>query len=511
VGLVRPGIPTIADILIAAGVVGREQIAAALDHQRAAGTRIGEALVELGSATEPDIGWALARQLGYTYVDLAPDSLDLELLLGFPEGLLHRLLAVPLVRTERTLSVAFGDPTDREALAEMERVAGLPIVPSVATPSSIRLALDRVAAARHGGHRAPGAQALAHVAPSVAREGSGSALLAGHVRRALLAGASEIHILPKGGEEITVFHRVGRRLVDAGSGPADLTYLLVARLEALGGPAYDGEQTHARGRAVCPLSEQSVVLDISLLASEAGLAITLGLRESQAAVPELGSLGLDPIDLACVRGVLDQPSGLVLVSGPAGAGCSTTLASLLAAVPMEGRRSIAFQCGNGVPLPSPTQLSLPPGQVRERWSEIVVGQAIDVVAVDHAFGAEHVAGVLATGASGRLLLATTDWSDSFALLNFLASRPGGADILGGRLRLVIQQRMACFEPGGRLQPVFEVLCVSDTLRDALRSGAPVARLRELAQADHHRSLADHVDALVQAGRLSPAEATRISG
>jgi hypothetical protein len=178
---------------------------------------------------------------------------------------------------------------------------------------------------------------------------------------------------------------------------------------------------------------------------------------------------------------------------------------------MEGRRSIAFQCGNGVPLPSPTRLSLPPGEVRERWSEIVVGQAADVVAVDHAFSAEHVAGVLATGGSGRLLLATTDWSDSFALLTFLASRPGGADILGRRLRLVIQQRMACFEPDGLLQPVFEILCLSDSLRDALRSGAPVARLRELAQADHQRSLADHVDALVQAGRLSSAEAARISG
>ena len=220
---------------------------------------------------------------------------------------------MPLVRSERSLSVAFGDPTDREALAEMERVAGLPIVPSVATPSSIATALDRFAGDRSRGLRRAGVQALVHAAPraSVSREGSGSALLAGHVRRALLEGALEIHILPEG-DEILVFHRVGPRLVYAGRGPSSLTYLLLARLEALGGPAYDGEQTHARGRAICPLAEQDVLLDISLLTSEAGLAITLGLRESSAAVPELDSLGIDPLDLACVRGVLDQPSGLVL-------------------------------------------------------------------------------------------------------------------------------------------------------------------------------------------------------
>jgi hypothetical protein len=122
--------------------------------------------------------------------------------------------------------------------------------------------------------------------------------------------------------------------------------------------------------------------------------------------------------------------------------------------------------------------------------------------------------VLATGATGRLVLATTDWSDSFALIEFLASRPGGAHVLAGRLRLVIQHRMACFDnenATSRMQPVFEVLCVSDPMRDALRSGAPANRLRELARTDHHRSLADRADALVRAGQLSPAEAARVAG
>jgi type II secretory ATPase GspE/PulE/Tfp pilus assembly ATPase PilB-like protein len=513
VGSVRPGVPTITDILLQAGVVGREQIAAALERQRVAGTRIGEALVELGSATEPDIGWALARQLGYTYVDLAPESLDLELLLTFSETLLRRLLAVPLVRSERSLSVAFGDPTDREALAEMERVAGLPIAPSVATPSSIRLALERLAAARLKAQGMSSAPALALVPPRAVASHEGSTFLAEHVRSALREGASEIHVLPKG-NEVLVFHRVGRQLVSAGSRPASLTFDLLARLEALGGPAYDGAQPHAVGRALCPLGENAVALDISLLASEAGLAITLGLSEASAVAPDLDSLSIDPVDLACVRGVLDQPSGLVLVSGPSRAGCSTTLASLLAAVPVQGRRSIAFQDGGGTSLPSPTRISLPREQVRERWSEIVAAQAADVVALDNVFGAEHVAGVLATGATGRLVLATTDWSDSFALIEFLASRPGGAHVLAGRLRLVIQHRMACFDnenATSRMQPVFEVLCVSDPMRDALRSGAPANRLRELARTDHHRSLADRADALVRAGQLSPAEAARVAG
>ncbi len=517
-GRVRPGIPTITDILLEAGVVTAEQIQAALVHQRGTGQRVGAALVELGAASEHDIGWALARQLGFTYLDLTPEALDPELVRGFPEGLLRRLLAVPLVRSGDTLSVAFGDPTDRGAIAELERVAGTRVVPSVAVPSMIEQVLDQLASARGDGavrliaaHPTPLAQrALA------LREGSGDQLLAGHLRAALAAQAHEIHFLPDG-ESLRVYHRVGGRLVFAGSGPASIVYLLLARLEALGGPAFDGEQTHAQGRALCPLDNEELLLDVSLLGGEAGLAITLGIREASSLVPSLDDLGFDPLDLACVRGVLDQAAGLVLVSGPARAGCSTTLASLLAAVSLDGRRSIAFERVTGAPLPLATRLKLAPEHARRCWREIVVGQNADVVALDDVFTGEDVADVLASEATGRLMLATTDWSDSFALIDFLASRTGGAQILADRLRLVIQQRMACVKSDGspgvsemaRARPVFEVLLVSDAVRAALREGEAVGWLRTLAAADGYRELSRQLDALVTLGRLDPAEAARV--
>ena len=517
-GLVRPGIPTITEILLEAGVVTAEQIDAALEHQRTAGVRVGEALVELGAASESDIGWALARQLGFTYLDVSLDALDPELIRSFPEGLLRRLLAVPLVSADHVLTAAFGDPTDREAIAELEHVAGMTVVPSVAVPSMIYQVLDRFAGSKGTGQSLPGTAHQAHHThrATLLREGSGAHLLAGQLRRAVNAHATEIHYLPEG-EEIRVLHRIGGRLVYAGSGPSSIGYLLLARLEALGGPAYDGEQTHCHGRAICPLGDQDVLLDVSLLGSETGLAITLGIHEASGAVPPLDQLGIDAVDLAFVRAMLDQPAGLVLVSGPTRAGCSTTLASLLNALPLEGRRSVAFERATGTPLPSQTRLALTPEHARRCWSEIAVGQSADVVALDDVFTGEEVAGVLASDASGRLVLATTDWSDSFALIDFLSSRPGGAHVLADRLRLVIQQRMAGFVDSTttddlqvpRPHPVFEVLVVSDAMRAAMRERAPIAKLRLLAAADGHRGLAEQLHALVAAGRLAAHEAARL--
>jgi len=513
-GPARTGTHYISEILLAAGVVTEQHIAAALAQQGRTGQRMGEALVELGAATENDIGWALARQFGYTFLDLSPEALDAELVASFPEGLLRRLLVVPLVRTESSLSAGFGDPTDHAAVAELERVSGMRIEPYVVAPSKLLHALDRLESARHDGHRrAPSSPLVAHHG-SVSRERAGEPLLAGHLRRATHLGASEIHFLPVG-DEMRVLHRVGARLVGAGSGPASLIPLLLARLEALGGPACQVESRHAARPRACPLDGRQVLLDVSLAGSEAGLSITLGLSTSDAGVRSLEQLGLDPVDLASLRGVLEQPSGLAFVTGPPRSGRTTTLASLLAAVPVETRRSVTFEGASGGPLPSPSRFAWPADEARACWGEIVVGQSADVVAVDDVFTGEHARGALDPAGSGRLVLASTDWCDGFALMDYLASRPGGAQILGERLRFVIQQRMASFEPPAgsgtvSLRPVFEVLFVSDAMRGALRDGAPIARLRELAAADQHRTLAERLHGLVAAGRLSAVEAARVA-
>src|SRR5438552_18841844 len=92
----------------------------------------------MGAATEEDIGWALARQLNLPFVDPRPEALDRELIQSFPEGLLHRLDAVPLVNEDPILSVALADPLDSVVLEELQRAAARPLTPAVATASGMR-------------------------------------------------------------------------------------------------------------------------------------------------------------------------------------------------------------------------------------------------------------------------------------------------------------------------------------------------------------------------------------
>ena len=497
----------LSSILLEAGVVTPAQVQSGLEHQLEMGGRFGEALVQIGAASESDIGWALSRQLGIPFIDLLPDSLDRELICGYSEATLRRLLALPIVRDDDSISIAFGDPTDFDAIAELERNAGVKVNLSVATPSSIRSMLDRVWRA-HPDH----SRSEPHVYYSRKGERAGAQLLNAHLSRAIAAGATEIHFLPAG-STVSVRYRVKGSLMTAGSEPTAAIDDLIARLDALGGPMFAGEDLHASGRVTCPMGDQEREIEVSLLGCEEGLAVRLGLATPSPALP-LEKLGLDPVDLARLRTVIDQPAGLVLVAGPSRSGCSTTLRALAAACSRDSNLTVAFEGRGERPFGAGVHARLDSGLSRERWGEIAVAQNADVVVLDGVLTGESVAGVLSSRASGRMLLASTDWCDSFALLDYLITRPAGAATIADRLHVVIEQRM--LQPDGERtpltstpRPLFEVLFVSDPLRERLRSGARVCDLYALARADGHRRLADHVRSLVEDGRVSASAASRL--
>jgi type II secretion system (T2SS) protein E/type II/IV secretion system protein len=503
-------------ILLEANVVKPEQVEAGLVRQRSTGLRIGETLVEMGAATEEDIGWALARQLNLPFVDLRPESLDRELIRSFPEGLLHRFDAVPLVNEELTLSIALADPTDSELVKELERAAGRPLTLAVATPSAIRSVLRGILGPPRDLHSGPPVSAM-DTRFDVQWERSGASFLLFQLEHACRGGASEIHFLPSRGS-LEVYHRIGGRLVRVGNEPPGALYYLLARLEALGGPVIDDRLAHVAGRIVCPIGgSKTMDLGVSLLFQEEGISVTLELRSVPTRLPMLEDLGFDSLDLAVLRDALEAPAGLGIVTGPPRSGGSTTLACLFAEIETIGRRCLAF----GVPpgrVPTEVSVSGPAADATRMWGEVAVAQCADIVVLDGVLVGTAISAALCVEAAGRLLLVRTDWTDTFALLEYLSTRAQDRAALAARLSFVIQQRLLRAEheapsvDGSGLQhdqtAVFEVLVAAESLRAALRAGAPAEKLHACAEADGMRPLAARLKVPAAGGTVSATEAVR---
>ena len=499
---------TLTRILVQAGVVSEHQVEQAIARQAETGQRSGELLVQMGAATEEDIGWALARQMELTFIDPRPETLDHDLIHSFPEEMLRRHDALPLVREGDVVAVAFGDPTDHEAIDELTLAAGRPLRLAVAAPSAIRRVLRDEYGPRQFTRRSTDRPAGGH-ATALQQHHAGSVFLLERLNEAHAAGAAEIHLLPHP-DRLEVWHRVAGRLVAATSRSRDALSDVLAWIEALDGPTLLPDERHSWGRVVCPAGATVVELAVSLLRQPAGVCVTIE-PQSPPVEPALERLGFEAVEVARLRGALSAPAGLGLIVGPPGSGGSTTLEAMAVEMERETRRCVRWNAG-----------ALADGGRYDSTAEgllTALMHGADAAVLDDV-PARGLVDTLAPAGSGRWVVARVVAADTFALLEQLASTPLERAALAERLQFVVQQRRAWRaretapeQPGSpvsRRCTVFEVLIVDDSLRAALRAGEPGEVLRARASASGFVPLSRRLQVLVGAGFVSAAEAARVA-
>lgn len=493
-------------ILVEAGVITDAQVEAGLARQRETGRRIGECLVELGFIAEVDIAWALARQLGLSFVDVQAETLDPTLVRAVPESVLRRLQMVPLVRDEDHLVMAAADPTDVEGMHEIEKLASRRVECVSATVSAIDRALDEVLGTRHT--RKVPTLATPGRNYDIVWERSGETFLQFHLTQAARAGAREVHFLQRD-RSLHVLHRVGTRLVHALQEPEDVLDALLGRLEALGMPGIAGDSGYDTWTGHVAIQGQPCAVIVSRLVAPGGTSVTVHLLRETREHARLDVLGLDGVDVARLRGLSTEPSGLVVVCGPTGSGCSTTLAAMLHELDVEARRWIVFARDARRWPVSSGAVEVVTGELVQRWRRIAVSHDADGLVLDGGLAGPRVRSVLGSATHGRWVLARTDWEDSLSLIEWLMSLPGGRVLLARRLRAVIQQRRIAGPPESpEVRACFEVLFVTDALRAAIENGADRRTLLELATRDGFRTLRERVQAGIAAGIHDPLDARR---
>ena len=436
---------TLASILIDGGIVTPEQVDAAFQQQLETGRLIGESLVEMGFTTEENIGWALSKQLGIPYVDLASGAADMDLIRRFPESLLRRIQAMPLFQNPEEMVIAMSDPTDREAVSEIEQAAGVPVSLVIGCPASIRRVLDNVYGPERPSRDAKTARATAAEAATIAAassgeqrhrvvwDRSGSTFFLYHVHTARGERASEIHFVPESGG-ISVHYRTDKGLEPRGVEQPETMLYLRTRLAHLGAPDLDNGDIAVQGHVVADLSGERVHVGVCHARGSSGVTTVLRLHPDRVQAPDLSTLGLSPLGEAEIREFIEGPEGLVIVYGPPRAGGSTVLASLASLAMRPERRVVAFEPWPTAPYPTEvTRIQFPAGDRSSvDWRQVAVGLGADVVVLDDLLLGDSVAELVDGAAVGRLVFARTGWIDGRALLQRLADSPNGRSVLRDR-------------------------------------------------------------------------------
>ena len=134
----------VGDMLVEAGTITRSQLNEALRHQAQHGGRLGTNLVELHFIDEKTLATFLAKQLSLPAVTAASiDRITRQVLDLIPAQNAEKLRVLPVREDAGKLWVAMTDPTDKNALGELEKLTRKPVRPMVCPELLMQYGLER--------------------------------------------------------------------------------------------------------------------------------------------------------------------------------------------------------------------------------------------------------------------------------------------------------------------------------------------------------------------------------
>lgn len=349
------------------------------------------------------------------------------------------------------------------------------------------------------------------------------------VDSALQAGASDLHVHVTPSRDAVVRARVDGVMIPWGELPASVAAPALTRMRAdadlaTGTALLVGE---GRVRHTGPAGTCDIRLTIAPLVGGAlKVAMRLPVLDLNAS---LDDLGFSPENLATVRGMLAAPSGLVLTTGPVGAGKTTTLLAALAEIGGPGKSVVTVEDPVERIVPGADQI-----EVREQsgytyehilrsllrmdMDSLLIGEIRDQATAQHA---------VQIAKAGRLVLSTLHSGSAVEALQRLHELSGL-----GRLEVtesvhgIISQRLvrkvhqdcsgqgcdACLFTGfsGRV-PLHEVLVVNDELREAMLAGSTKRVMQHVAERAGMRTFQQDAQRWLTAGTTTAAETERVLG
>jgi type IV pilus assembly protein PilB len=323
----------IGQLLVATRSITQGQLDQALDEQRRTGALIGDILVSMQFVSDENLAKALAQEARVPYVSLdgvTPEPAAASLV---PESLARGSMVLPLSRTPIQLKVAQADPFDVMAIDQLQRTTDLP-VDVVCAP---RGAISRLMDTAYGPSTASRLQGLVDDALAlinnplreVATEDSPIVKLIDTViEDAVRAGASDLHIEPEE-KDIHLRHRVDGVLAQVDLLPKQLQSPMVSRLKIMAGLDIAEQRLPQEGRITRMMAGRRVDFRVSSFPTVFGEKVAVRILEKEKIIRGLGELGLNRRNLILLRDLLSRSRGIVLVTGPTGAGKTTTLYSAL--------------------------------------------------------------------------------------------------------------------------------------------------------------------------------------
>ena len=335
------------EILYKAGLVGKEPLIKAIKTAKANKKRLGQVLVEQNLIDEDTLTKALAKQFGFSYVNLDKTVIPPEVMKLIPEDLIKRHNILPLSMDDGRMKLIISDPLNLDMMETLRFRLNADMEYCLANPSKIRDYIedsldetrseedDRLkhsidATAAELAEVSQELQAEALRAEAAGQDDSGPIIRLVNliIDNAYHMRASDIHIEPMA-DRVRIRYRVDGVCLEKDNIPKNMQAPLITRLKILSGMDIAERRLPQDGRIKRMISNQDIDFRVSALPGNHGESVVLRILRPDAVNIGIRALGFGQDDYEKFQKIITRPNGIFLVTGPTGSGKTTTLYAAL--------------------------------------------------------------------------------------------------------------------------------------------------------------------------------------
>jgi type II secretion system protein E len=542
-----------------------ESVARGIDGLLAEGQPPTRAFAVNGVAEEPLLRF-LARELGLTYVELEHRTFSREFLGRFPARVLLDRHILPVEGEHGELLAVTSDPFDSSGLDELRLASGKDLQVALAPLAEIDRCIKRylgvgadtvqsmISEAGENGLQVIDTEANEDMDLTEAAEGASIIRFVNQIlTEAIELRATDVHIEPFE-NTLRVRYRVDGVLQEASvaSEVKQFQAAIVSRLKILSKLDIAEKRVPQDGRIKIIISGREIDVRVSVIPMLYGEAVVLRLLDRSSVLLGMDKLGMSQRDLEVMHNILEQPHGIILVTGPTGSGKTTTLYAGLSQINDIRRKIITIEDPieyqlHGV---NQIQVSRKAGLTFASGLRSILRHDPDVVLVGEIRDTETAEIAIQASLTGHLVFSTLHTNDAPSAMTRLVDMGIEPYLVASSLEAVMAQRLVrvicpeCKEqiPANETKPlrerfgdrlpeklyrgrgcqrclgtgyrgrmgIFELMVVTDDVRSLILKNASAPDLRHVATGHGMTSLRDDGFRHLRDGRTTIEEVLRVT-
>jgi len=347
---------TIAEILLKKGLASKEQLDEAIKEKEKTDESLISVLNNRGIISEEDLLNILSEELKLPLIDLKRATIEKSVVDKVPVRFASWYKFMPVKIEANMLTIAVSSPLEIKIQDEIRFQLGLEIRMVLARQADI-LEMFKI----YYGLGADTVQSMLSVDTSrgketeieardnvediekLAEDASVIKLVNQIILDAYKRRATDIHIEPYR-QKVRLRYRIDGVLYDAKVPPEIKVFLraIISRIKVMSNLNIVEHRLPQDGRAIVKVHEQNLDLRVSCIPTSFGESIVIRVLPT-VMLYNLQKLGLSGEDLHTFKTLIQQPNGIIFVTGPTGSGKTTTLYTALGAINTSERKVITIE------------------------------------------------------------------------------------------------------------------------------------------------------------------------